>query len=674
MTWRTYQRPLTLLGLGAFAVSQPLLSDLRAGAGYFVARRIESAEIVLLVVAITLAPGIAANLIAWTAGLFSAKLRARTEAGIVGIFVILLVQTWAVRVVTGPRAGLVPAAVIGAVIAVFYYRSDWLRDAFAWLIPVPLIIAGFFLLTPPVSRLVFQPNVAQVEVDVDPGAPVVFIVFDEFPVVSLLDRAGEIDADRYPGFAALAGMSTWFKHTATAHDNTLWAVPALLTGDVPHPSRLPTTADYPGNLFTLLDGSHEMHVVEPFTHLCPADVCEGRDELTTFEERFGTLIRDSARLYVEIVAPDPSVSASVSDPFNEFLNTAEGRVSSEAIADQPARFEEFLTGITSENSTLHYAHVFLPHVPYRYYPSGRQYLGGGRLDGLEDEAWVDQALAEQAYQRHLLQVQYVDRLIEDLLARLEQVGILDEAILVVTADHGVSFRADTSRRAIDEENAYEVGMVPLFIKAPNQSSGTIDTAAARTIDVLPTVAGYLGIELPWLHEGQTLTRESRMSPPIKVQANEGGEVELDDVEAGVLDATEYAYSIFGDANGRIDPFSRSGYGGLIDRTPVEVVTGMSPLDVQVEDSWRLAHVSATNGFVPGFLRGEVIGRGVEPDTHMAVALNGRITTVVPLLEEGDTSRFSAILPDHAFVPGFNELTLMAVSGPSESPDVELIER
>ena len=216
-------------------------------------------------------------------------------------------------------------------------------------------------------------------------------------------------------------------------------------------------------------------------------------------------------------------------------------------------------------------------------------------------------------------------------------------------------------------------MVPLFIKAPNQSSGTIDTAAARTIDVLPTVAGYLGIELPWLHEGQTLTRESRMSSPILVQANEGGEVELDDVEVGVLDATEYAYSIFGDANGYIDPFSRSGYGGLIDRTPVEVVTGMSPLDVQVEDSWRLAHVSATSGFVPGFIRGEVTGRVVEPDTHMAVALNGRITTVVPLLEEGDTSRFSAILPDHAFVPGFNELTLMAVSGPSESPDVELIE-
>ena len=317
--WRRYQRPLTLFGLGAFAVSQPLLSDLRAGAGYFVARRIEPLEIVLLVVAITLAPGIAANLIAITAGVFSTKLRARTEAGIVGIFVILLVQTWAIRLVAGPWAGLVPATAIGAVTAVIYYRSEGLRDTLAWLIPVPLIIAGFFLLMPPVSRLVLPANLAQVDVGVDPGAPVVFIVFDEFPVVSLLDRAGQIDVDRYPNFAALAEMSTWYKHTATAHDNTLWAVPALLTGDVPYPSRLPTTADYPGNLFTLLAGSHEMHVVEPYTHLCPADLCEGRNTSTTFEERFGSLIRDSARLYVKMVAPDPSESASVSDPFNEFL-------------------------------------------------------------------------------------------------------------------------------------------------------------------------------------------------------------------------------------------------------------------------------------------------------------------------------------------------------------------
>ncbi len=162
-----------------------------------------------------------------------------------------------------------------------------------------------------------------------------------------------------------------------------------------------------------------------------------------FGQRFGSLIGDAARLYAMIIAPDPSASASVSDRFNEALAEAEASADRESIADQAARFEEFLDDMTSGNSRLYYAHVPLPHIPYQYYPSGRQYLGWGGLEGQEDELWFDQALAEQGYQRHLFQVEYVDRLLGHLLDRLEQVGILDEAILVVTADHGASFRADT---------------------------------------------------------------------------------------------------------------------------------------------------------------------------------------------------------------------------------------
>ena len=151
-----------------------------------------------------------------------------------------------------------------------------------------------------------------------------------------------------------------------------------------------------------------------------------------------------------------------------------------------------------------------------------------------------QTHAEQAYQRHLLQVQYVDGLVGHLLTRLEQVGILDEAIVVVTADHGVSFRGDTPRRAIGDKNAYEVGLVPLFIKAPHQSSGVVDTTPSRAIDVLPTVAAFLGIELPWLHQGQPLPRSPGAESPLAVPAHLGGEVELNHVADGVRDATEYA--------------------------------------------------------------------------------------------------------------------------------------
>ena len=44
--------------------------------------------------------------------------------------------------------------------------------------------------------------------------------------------------------------------------------------------------------------------------------------------------------------------------------------------------------------------------------------------------------------------------------------------MVVTADHGISFQIrHTTGEPITDDNAYEVGLVPLFIKAPYQSQG-----------------------------------------------------------------------------------------------------------------------------------------------------------------------------------------------------------
>jgi hypothetical protein len=667
--WNKYKSALTLFGLGALAVSQPILSDLRAGAGYFVARRVGPLDIVVLVLVITLAPGAVANLLVWFAAI-SKKLGSLTEASMVGIFVTLLTRTVLLRTVPDPRAALLIPIAIGTAVAVTYYRSEWLRDGLAWVSPAPLIIAGFFLFTPPVLHLVIPPSFTAVEAGVDSTAPVVFVVFDELPVVSLLNRAGDIDADRYPNFAALAGMSTWYKYTATAHDGTLWAIPALLTGDLPEQSLVPTTANYPGNLFTLLDAAYELNVMESQTYLCPSEMCGGVKASAHFWERSASLIADSGRLYAMMIAPNASTTASLT--FNEALAEAEALAGREVIPDRGARFEGFLNAITSEDASLHYAHISLPHIPYQYYPSGRQYLGGSGLDGQEDEVWFDQALADQGYQRQLLQVQYVDRLLGRLIARLEQLEVLDDAMLVVTADHGASFRAGISRRSIDDTNAFETGMVPLFIKAPHQSGGIVDETPARTIDVLPTVAEHLGIELPWPHEGETLTRNTRTAPLLQVKPYRGDPIELIDVAKGMHGATEYAYSVFGDGNDRIDPFALGDYDGLIDRSVGEVSNGPSALRAQVEDLWRLDHVSGSIGFLPGFIRGDVIG-DVEPDTHVAIALNRRIRAVVPVLEDADSSHFSAILPEEAFVDGFNELTLMSVTGPIESPKVESIE-
>ena len=65
----------------------------------------------------------------------------------------------------------------------------------------------------------------------------VLIIMDEFPLAGLLDSKGEIDAKRFPNFAALQQQSDWFRNAVTVGDSTEQAVPAILSGDFPRPRR-----------------------------------------------------------------------------------------------------------------------------------------------------------------------------------------------------------------------------------------------------------------------------------------------------------------------------------------------------------------------------------------------------------------------------------------------------
>jgi hypothetical protein len=60
--------------------------------------------------------------------------------------------------------------------------------------------------------------------------PVVMIVFDEFPVASLMDVDGNIDGALFPNFRRLQQDSIWFRNATAVATFTEYAVPALLTG------------------------------------------------------------------------------------------------------------------------------------------------------------------------------------------------------------------------------------------------------------------------------------------------------------------------------------------------------------------------------------------------------------------------------------------------------------
>jgi hypothetical protein len=91
-----------------------------------------------------------------------------------------------------------------------------------------------------------------------------------------------------------------------------------------------------------------------------------------------------------------------------------------------------------------------------------------------------------------------------LISRLRATGLYDRAVLVVTADHGVSFRAGQKRRPLSSVNLQDIAYVPLFVKLPGQRRGRVAPQPARTIDIVPTLADAIGVPIPWNVDGRSL--------------------------------------------------------------------------------------------------------------------------------------------------------------------------
>ena len=123
----------------------------------------------------------------------------------------------------------------------------------------------------------------------------------------------------------------------------------------------------------------------------------------------------------------------------------------------------------------------------------------------------DPELAIQAQQRHLLQVGYTDLALGRILDKLHETGSTT-VVVVVVADHGVSFRPHGERRRVEEGNMEEIAFVPLFVKPPARRTAPPVDDHARTTDILPTIADILGVEVPWKTDGRSLLAGAATAP------------------------------------------------------------------------------------------------------------------------------------------------------------------
>ena len=485
---------------------QPLLDLLGRNAEFFVARGNGRADILIFSLALALLP----PLILWAAvsltGLLSRRVAATLYLLMVGVLAaaIMLGLLNESQLPTGAQIAL--GLSVGCAAALAYRLTVGARSLLSVLIPAPAVFLAFFLLFSDVAELVGPtPDIEGLAASGERDAPVLVIVFDELPVATLMTASGEIDARNYPNFGRLADTSTWYPEATALADQTDEAIPAILTGLEPDAASNPTSGDYPRNLFTLFAGSYPLNVWESATRLCPPSLCEERSE-DPLGTRLQTLAADLKLVSEHLLLPK-SITAELA-PINQAFFGFQGAIGTRRTRDpDEERLDSLLEGFrrTKSDPSLNFIHFDVPHIPWHILPDGRR-CQSQTWESLKwtdpDSVWIDDdEIVRQGLGLHLLQAGYADKLLGQVIDSLERQGVWDDAAVVVVSDHGAAFVPAEPRRSLSEANAGATMRVPFFVKAPGQKAGEISGRQVRAVDVVPTIAELVGLDLPFEVDG-----------------------------------------------------------------------------------------------------------------------------------------------------------------------------
>lgn len=721
-----FKRPTLWLGgahlaaLWALAFAQPMLDLLGENPDFFVARGNTSGQIVLYALCLTFIPPlIGVGLEALT------RLVNRDAQWYLHLFLMWLLGTcFALQLLKNyiewPAGLLIVFSALLALAGAFLYARWRFPQAFMDVMSVaPIVILILFFGFSSTSRLILpreQPE--PVDVAITEPAPVVMVVFDEFPTGSLMTPQGKVDGTRYPAFAELASKSTWYRDATAAGAYTPLAVPAIFSGQKPNHENLPIAADYPHSIFTLLGGSYDLRVMEAATRICPEELCPA-DENSIEEGTTSDLFSDLFVVSKYLLLPEsmtrnlPDISSSFSgftesdqiDTDAEDIQTGltsengpagdEGAAgptgdmgvtgdtgttgdtqqertgqgaarklgrlfAEESSADEFERVGEFNEKLQAgQKETLDLIHIEKPHYPWRHIPDGQRYSNlTGEWSGLlpNDGPWMaPPEIVDIAMQRHLLEVGYTDTLFARIVDRLKETGLWDKAMIVVTADHGNAFQSKIPRRAAVPENMGEIASVPLFVKSPGQDEAEISDARTCATDILPMIADQLGIDYPW--------QRAECDPDEVTVVNSPNGESTTTVDNMLKQRQKHLVDriqrVFGTGQGW-GPYYRFGpHNELIGKK-------IADLDILPRKRWRaqpdernaVKNYDPTAPTLRGLLQRGITER-IPEKSVLAVAVNGRVEAVGWSFKDG-TGRgpgYSILLPPDSLRAGFNQLDI-----------------
>ncbi|MEY4015032.1 MAG: hypothetical protein RIS46_28, partial [Actinomycetota bacterium] len=222
-------------------------------------------------------------------------------------------------------------------------------------------------------------------------------------------------------------------------------------------------------------------------------------------------------------------------------------------------------------------------------------------------------------------------------------------MLVVTADHGISFIPTMPQRHtdfMDPDQVADIYRVPTFIKYPNQKSGLADDCAISNLDLLPTIIDVTETKSSWSFAGQSLAKECPKGRNRNVVSATGEKAEL---TGGFEEAKarSVAYAEIVSNIGPINKVASVGQSASLIGTRI----GKHPIDSRIK-GWTtkqkllFSNVSDKRGAViPALLIGDVtVSQPLPAGTEGVIVVDGIAAGVVGELSGVHSiANFTAVL-------------------------------
>jgi hypothetical protein len=669
-----------LVGLSAVAFTWPLLDLYGKNPDVFVANRSSAAQIFLFAFGVALFVPLLCWAVLAVANVIGG--RAPTVAYYTMVVLLALATGLVVSRQATPDSTFLAIVLTLAVAWLVVWIVRTLDTVFV-VAAVALPVLLFMFLGTSATASIIWSEPEEVEIPANVGSPsnVVFLQLDEFPIASIMDTDGTINDKLFPNFARLADEGTWYRNALSTSIATTQSVPAIASGLRGEAGVSPSYADHPNNLFTLLGGSYEMHVIEWVAQLCPEETCP--DYAGRSPARFTSLLKDLGVVYGHLTMP-PAVRyelPAIDTSWRGFLGQASTpsgtgvEVDGLPVPPDPVRsqwidwVQRLINGIDAGSPpTLSYAHLQAPHVPWVLNPSGTQYVRPEEyteVEGLEgDGHWeLDPSAALLGFQRLLYQVGFLDTMIGRLLDHIQETGTWDDTMIVVIADHGESFVPGEHRRWPYDNNRDDLYRIPLFIKYPGQTTGkTVDIAAFGT-DVLPTIVDALDIDTDWAFDGMSLrdVTVDRPHDPLKWCCNGSGV----STDVNILfDQVKRNHEWVPDQSSWLGIAGVGPYAGLVG-------SSTDDLDITATDAFRwsldlgadLSDVDLSKGMVQTLIKGRLESDDSPDSTDLIVALNDVVAGVAHLTKDSATGgTVEGLLAEELVQDGHNDVELLLPDG------------